>query len=249
MALQLLRYLARIWERQQRETGKEGLLPAVFPLVVYQGKKPWTVPLCFSGIVNVPEEVRGHLLDFAFGLLDLGKVEDRQLSSEPELRAGLTVLKYAKRVSAENVEEVLEQVVAEVRGSAPELLELAVRYMLHTYGPRRWGWSRVESAMKRTMSEKERKMLSRAARELLDKGERAGVRKGKREGMREGMREGVREGQATALTQVLERRFRVLPARVRKQIAAAGPAELKAWLDRAVDAATLDAVFVPSAKH
>ncbi len=87
----------------------------MFPLVVYQGKKPWTAPLCFSGIVNAPEEVRGHLLDFAFGLLDLGVV--------------------------------------------------------------------------------------------------------------------------------------VLPARIRKQIAEAGPAELKTWLNRAVDAVTLDAVFAPSAKH
>jgi hypothetical protein len=143
------------------------------------------------------------------------------------------VLKYAKRVTEENVEEVLEHVVAEVRGSAPGLFMLAVRYMITAYGPPRWGWSRVESAMRRSLSEKERKMLSRAARELLD----------------EGRREGEARGQAKALTQVLERRFRVLPARVRRRIAGAGPGELETWLNRAVEAATLDAVFSQSAKH
>jgi flagellar biosynthesis/type III secretory pathway protein FliH len=91
--------------------------------------------------------------------------------------------------------------------------------------------------MRRSLSEKERKMLSRAARELLD------------EGRREGVREGEARGQAKALTQVLERRFRVLPAKVRRRIAGAGPGELETWLNRAVDAATLDAVFSPSAKH
>jgi predicted transposase/invertase (TIGR01784 family) len=44
VALQLLRYLARIWERHQRRGGRRGLLPAVFPLVVYHGRARWTVP-------------------------------------------------------------------------------------------------------------------------------------------------------------------------------------------------------------
>jgi predicted transposase YdaD len=245
VALQVLRYLARIWESHERAHEKGGLLPAVLPLVVYQGKAKWEVPLRFSGIVDAPEETREYLLDFPFGLLDLGQVEDRELSREPELRAGLRVLKYAKRVGKGNVAEVVEQVVAEVRSSAPGLMELAVRYIICGYGSRRLGWSKVKSAMKRTLSEKERKMLSRAARDLLDEGKREGIRVGERKGERKGRR----EGQAAALIQVLERRFRRLPVRVRKQIAGASSGELKAWLDRAVDVAALEAVFAPAAKH
>jgi hypothetical protein len=55
--------------------------------------------------------------------------------------------------------------------------------------------------------------------------------------------------QSKALAQVLDRRFGVLPARDRRRIAGAGRGELETWLNRAVDASTLDAVFSPSAKH
>lgn len=88
-------------------------------------------------------------------------------------------------------------------------------------------------------------MLSRAARDLLDEGKREGIRVGERRGERKG----ERRGQAAALIQVLERRFGGLPVHVRKQIAGASPGELKSWLDRAVDAATLGAVFATAAKH
>jgi hypothetical protein len=48
---------------------------------------------------------------------------------------------------------------------------------------------------------------------------------------------------------VIERRFGGLSAPARKRIASASSEELKAWLDRAVDAPTLGAVFAPVAKH
>ncbi len=231
VALQLLRYLVRIWERLDRDTEGKELLPAIFPLVVYHGKSKWKTPLNFSAIVAAPEEARGHVLDFPFGLLNLGQVEDRELSQESELRAGLTVLKYSTRVTEENLEEVVLRVLAQARGGLDELFMLAVRYMITAYGPP--AWSRVESAMRRSMSDKEQEMLSRAARDLLD----------------EGRREGKREGKREALTQILERRFKTLPAEAERRIATARPDELESWLDRAVDAATLDAVFSDPAKH
>ncbi len=231
VALQLLRYLVRIWERLDRDTEGKELLPAIFPLVVYHGKSKWKTPLNFSAIVAAPEEARGHVLDFPFGLLDLGQVEDRELSQESELRAGLTVLKYSARVTEENLEEVVLRVLAQARGGSDELFMLAVRYMITAYGPP--AWSRVESAMRRSMSDKEREMLSRAAQELIEKGEAIGEMR----------------GEAKALARVLEKRFRVLPADVARRITSARPEELESWLDRALDAATLEDVFSEPAKH
>ena len=51
-----------------------------------------------------------------------------------ELRAGLIVLKYAPRVTEENVEEVITWVLTRLHGVSRELLLLAVRYMLRVYG-------------------------------------------------------------------------------------------------------------------
>jgi hypothetical protein len=220
VALQLLRYMVRIWEREGRGNG---LLPAIYPLVVYHGRPKWRVPLRFSAMLAAPEEAKRHLLDFPFGLLDLGQVGDQELSRERELRAGLTVLKYSMRVTSENIEEVILRVLSQVRGASDELFGLVVRYMITAYGPASLGWRQVESAMRRSMSDREQEMLSRAARELVAEGEA--------------------RGEAKALIRILERRFKALPEDVLRRIGSAAPGDLESWLDRAVDAPSLEAVF------
>jgi hypothetical protein len=83
------------------------------------------------------------------------------------------------------------------------------------------------------MSDKEQEMLSRAARELLAEGEARGEAR----------------GETKALTRVLERRFKPLPAHVLRPIWSAGSGELEAWLDRSVEAPSLDAVFCVPEEH
>ena len=85
VALQLLRYLVRVWERLDRQAKGKGLLPPILPLVVYHGEPQWSTPTRFSSMLAATEEMRPHLLDFPFGLLDVGQVEDDKLSNEEEL--------------------------------------------------------------------------------------------------------------------------------------------------------------------
>lgn len=70
------------------------------------------------------------------------------------------------------------------------------------------------------------------------------TRKGMQHGMQQGMLQGQRQGEAAALTRVLRRRFGELSATDQARIAQAELAELECWLDRALDASTLAAVFV-----
>jgi hypothetical protein len=111
--------------------------------------------------------------------------------------------------------------------------------MITAYGPASLGWRQVESAMRRSMSDKEQEMLSRAARELVAEGEARGVAIGEARGVAIG----EARGEAKALTRILERRFRALPEDVLKRIGSAAPRDLESWLDRAVDAPSLEAVF------
>ena len=60
---------------------------------------------------------------------------------------------------------------------------------------------------------------------------------------------GLKRGKAEGLTRLLERRFGLLPATARNRIAAAGPGELDSWLDRVLDADSLDAVLGRSDRH
>ncbi len=66
---------------------------------------------------------------------------------------------------------------------------------------------------------------------------------GRSEGLREGRSEGLREGQRAMLLKLLSKRFGALPEDAVARVNAAGPAELDAWFDRLLTAASLAEVL------
>ena len=59
----------------------------------------------------------------------------------------------------------------------------------------------------------------------------------------EGRQEGVRQGERAVLERLLRRRFGALPPEIGARLGGAAEAELEAWADNVLDAATLDDVF------
>ena len=59
----------------------------------------------------------------------------------------------------------------------------------------------------------------------------------------EGEEHGIAKGEAKSLSRLLERRFGPLPAAVKARIRKANLAQLDAWVDRVLDAKSLNAVF------
>ncbi|HSN96742.1 MAG TPA: hypothetical protein VLS89_00545 [Candidatus Nanopelagicales bacterium] len=72
-----------------------------------------------------------------------------------------------------------------------------------------------------------------------EEGRREGRREGKRKGRREGQRAGRREGQRLTLMKLLTARFGVLSDAAVARIKAADAAQLDAWTDRVLTAASL----------
>jgi predicted transposase YdaD len=66
---------------------------------------------------------------------------------------------------------------------------------------------------------------------------------GRTEGWTEGEAKGRTEGEARLLRKQLVRRFGPLPAWAAAKLAGAEPAQLEAWGERVLEAATLEAVF------
>ena len=95
--------------------------------------------------------------------------------------------------------------------------------------------------------------LEQGKAEGLVEGRAEGLVEGKAEGLVEGKvegkAEGLVEGKAATLTRLLERRFGPLPRELASRISAADLDELDTWLDRVLDAGTLDAVFGSRAAH
>lgn len=68
-------------------------------------------------------------------------------------------------------------------------------------------------------------------------------------GNTEGLREGLREGRARMQRRQMERRFGPVSESVHTGVSAAGLDALEQWLDRVLDAPTLDAVFDDDRTH
>ena len=85
--------------------------------------------------------------------------------------------------------------------------------------------------------------------EGLAAGEALGREKGKVEGLAEGEARGRAEGEAKSLMRLLVKRFGPLPQPVIAQIAAGSIEELDRWVDRVLDAPTLEAVFGERRDH
>ncbi len=91
VALQLLRYMVRVWDYALRQRAR--LWPIV-PVVVYHGEARWPTPLDFQSLFDVPEPLKPYLPAYRYWLCDLSAYTDEQIKGEVGLRAALLLLKH-----------------------------------------------------------------------------------------------------------------------------------------------------------
>ncbi len=83
------------------------------------------------------------------------------------------------------------------------------------------------------------------AQQYEQKGMQAGMQAGLQAGMQKGIEQGIEKGEALVLQKQLTKRFGPLPADRSAQIGAASAAQIDVWVDRVLDAQSLDEVFRP----
>lgn len=131
MALRMLSYILRIWERFARNHAPPAKLPAVLPIVLAQGRRPWKTAPRLRDLIDLPEECAGMLLPWQpaleYQLLELVRMSYADIEGTPESILTLRALK------AEPVNELLgdevwdESLLFSISESA---LEQLLRYVL-----------------------------------------------------------------------------------------------------------------------
>ena len=77
MALRMMVYVGLFYQDliKQKKLNSNGLLPPIFPAVIYNGKQPWNAPNNLSELITpVTEPLRSYLPDMNYFLLDEGRV-------------------------------------------------------------------------------------------------------------------------------------------------------------------------------
>ncbi len=246
-------------------------LPPIIPVVFSHGAARWSVAEGLGAMIAAEDPELVFLPGERFILRVLTALPTEELSRDAALRAGLIAL---TRRGIEDLELIVEGLAGE-----GTLRRQVFEYILLTYPEaemdalranlRAAGFDEMEGlvgtiaealmergearglkrGLEQGLEQGEARGLERGEARGLERGKAEGLERGKAEGLERGKAEGLERGKAEGLTRLLERRFGPLPATARDRLAAAGPGELDSWLDRVLDADSLDAVLGKSDRH
>jgi hypothetical protein len=207
----------------------------VLPLLVHQGPEGWKYSCEFTSLFgSVPEPLRPYLPSFRHALVDLGQIEDPDLSGQARLRAFLKALKYKRRPD-------LRQRIDLLLAEASVLVELDLVQIL-TYleeGPGGVSDTLTREALQRLVPEQTERIMGAWTQTYIDQGKAEGLTQGRTEGLTKGRI----EGGAKILISLLEKRFGSVSPQLRRQIFSADVPTLEEWVERVLDAPDLQSVF------
>jgi hypothetical protein len=113
-------------------------VPAVIPIVIYQGKRPWNAPTELLQMTELPakmkDEFRSVLLSAGFLLVDLNRIDIEALRCGFILKLSLGLMKATARDAQlqwlQTNADLLNKLLSEKNG--PEILRLMLTYIFHT---------------------------------------------------------------------------------------------------------------------
>lgn len=240
MPYRLLRYMVRIWQRWLDEAEEKRPLPFVVPMVLYNGERPWTVPLSFHGLFadTLADELRPFVPDFVYTLQDLARTPDAALQGEALRHMALVWLKHGREATFwdrfPDYVDTLGRILAEPDGL--RAIEALLRYLFRV-SPRELP-ADVRALLRDQLTPEAERWWMTWAEQLENRSIERGVVQG-REEERTRLLEKLRQ----QLTLRLQDRFGTLPDEVLRSVAAADEAELDRLTAGLAGPATLETLF------
>lgn len=241
IAIQLLKYMAEIWEtKMKKEEVSE--LPIVIPLVVYHGESKWRFPLHLGGFLNgfeeMPQHVKEYLPNFHYLLYDLSDYSDEEIKGNAQLRI---MLKLLRDVFTKSNEEFLQsfyeaiQALQEVEDKQKgiEFFEITLRYVFNAV---------------RDLTKKDMEQIVQQIETTFPEGSEVAMtladilrEEGMQEGLQKGRKEGVQALSKIALQQLTDK-YGTLPEDLRENIRQADLATLETILQNIFKYQNIDEV-------
>jgi hypothetical protein len=172
MALRLLSYILRIWERFAKNHAPPAKLPAILPVVLAQGKRPWKTSTQLEDLINLPPAyapvLRAWQPTLVYHLLELVRIPYEAISGTPE---GIITLRALK---AQPMDELLGDALWDepLLFSLPEdALERILRYILNADVNVRLFEERIEKIQTEPLQTKTMTL----ADQLIEKGMQKGM--------------------------------------------------------------------------
>lgn len=246
MAVRMLTYIGLLYQdliksgQIKAQAGQTAKLPPVFPLVLYNGVRPWNAERELEQLIeSVPASLGAYRPRLRYFLMDEGRLSEDSLQQSDNAIARLVQIE--RTLDPMQLAPLVDKLANQLK--APQNTELrrafAVwinRVVLRRFNPK------GDLPDTQDLPEVQHMIGERIdiwKEQLIEQGMLAG----KLEGMQQGKLEGKLEGQAELLRRFLIRRFGILPVGVEAQISAASLEQMESWFDQSMDAPSLGAVF------
>lgn len=188
MPYRLLMYMVQIWREilknvEYKDAQKSDFrLPAIVPIVLYNGASNWDVPLDFKDILNETEIFADHLVSFKYILVDINSYNKEELTKIANA-VSLIVLMDQKIVAGDRKEfENRFNQIIEMKDKLPvEKLEAIIEWLIEVLR-RRFPENMQEELIKIISSLKGDENMTYAIDRLLDTIEAKGEAKGESKG-------------------------------------------------------------------
>jgi predicted transposase/invertase (TIGR01784 family) len=187
-------------------------LPAIIPIVLYNGAGKWTAVKSFKEYLGGTEVEKNRLIDFSYILLDVNRYResdlleissviasvfalDRMQDKESINKIFTAIFKRHKKMNADEMNDLLEWIedVLTKKAGNQETIREAIKYM------RGGDENMMTYALEILLDE----IKEEGMEEGLEKGMEKGVAKGRAEGIAEGIAEGVARGHAEVARNLL----------------------------------------------
>jgi hypothetical protein len=168
--VQLARYVMRILEKWYH-TNPDGPMPAVLPVIVHNGPRPWAYSTELRDLAGpYPDVIQRHLLSLNHIVVDLCRVDDEALSEDLRLRAGLMALKHGTR-EREDLISHLDSVLADV----PRLEVVDARVILIYISERLGSVEAVVASIQRIAGNRAQEFIHPVWRPFIEQGRKEGL--------------------------------------------------------------------------
>jgi predicted transposase/invertase (TIGR01784 family) len=208
MALRFLRYVAGLYESLHANL-RTTRLPAVFPILLYNGEPNWTAAVAFQDLVErsipsdyIPQFQYYPVIEKNFSRTNLRK-----------MRNAVAALFYFETTPVAEIEPHMRAIVDILKEEEPGLVKAFGNWLTHwaaqSHGevdrPFRLKQALMElqedtvaSLFERTLEEAYQKKRMEGLKRGLEEGHTKGIEEGRQEGRQEGRKEGRQEGRHEA---------------------------------------------------
>jgi len=207
VAVQLLRYVVRIWERDARPRARErgGAEPRIIlPLVVYHGQRPWTAPRSLGELYAGPEALRPYWPELRYVLVDLSAMPEEAIVGEARLRVALLVM---RSIFDPGLGRRLPAILAQLRDeqTALGILRVVMQYIVQAN--EHVTEDEVAEALRAVEPEMGGGTMPTLAEKWVEQGRVEGLSQGLSQGRAEGRSLGQVDGLREAIADELGERF------------------------------------------